>query len=301
MSGLTCQIISQTAVEYGFSAAYCFPPQPEDSAPEAVRTLVLLARDYIPGGGLVDLFYPCSNTAYHRAKEMAASLTERWGIGVFSLSNLRMKPMCHRLPAFGTGLNTLNYLEGYGSRFCLELLGLSEEIDSEPMPVYDRAHLPCAACKRCMAACPTGAITENGFIKERCIRFHMMNGKPMPEDMRRHIGRENGARGVLGCDICQRVCPANAERETLRRQEDAFTLKELLFCDKNTLARFGALYGVNYAIRNRIIAQAALAAANRKQTELIGDVRALADSPSPAVAAHAAWALQNIEEIRKNY
>lgn len=295
MSALTHQAISQLAAEHGFSAAYCFPPLPEDHAPEGARTLILLTRAYAPGGWLVDRFYPCSNGAYHQAKRLGERLASEFGVGVWALSNLRMKPICRRLPAFGTGMNTLNYLPEIGSRFCMELLGISELLDPTPMTPYPSQNLPCARCKRCMSACPTGAITEAGFIKERCIRFHMMNGKPMPEDMRPYVGAENGSKGILGCDICQRVCPANAESERSRSPEDDFSLEELLICDKAALARFADLYGKNYAIRNRILAQAILTAA-RDGEGYAPRLRALLDSPSPAVAEHAAWALKKMKK-----
>ncbi len=295
MSVLTHQTISHLAAEHGFSAAYCFMPETEDHAPEEVRTLVLLTRAYAPGGWLVDHFYPCSNAAYHQAKRMGERLAAEYGLRVWSLGNLRLKPMCRRLSAFGTGLNTLNYLPEIGSRFCMELLGLSEPIEPTPMIPYSRELLPCAECKRCMTACPTGAITEAGFIKERCIRFHMMNGKPMPEDMRPFIGASNGAKGILGCDLCQRACPANARSEKEYDTADDFTLVELLTCEKEALSRVSDLYGKNYAIRNRILAQAILAAAHA-EGELGDQLEALKASPSPAVAEHAAWVLGKMKK-----
>lgn len=301
MSALTSQTISRLAAEYGFSAAYCFAPLPEDHAPEAVRSLALLVRAYIPGGRLMDRFYPCSNAAYHQARRMAAAISEAYGIQVFPLSNLPLKPMCRRLPAFGTGRNTLNYLPAIGSRFCLELLGFSEDVGETPMQPYAVETLPCAQCMRCAAACPTGAITAQGFVRERCIRHHMLSGKPVPEKMRGLIGGKDGARGILGCDICQRVCPANAAIEKERVDTDEFQLNELLVCSSETLQRFAAFYGRNYAIRNRILAQAALAAYNMEGPAFADTLRALAGSPSAPVAEHAAWALQKIEENQKKY
>lgn len=300
MSALTSQMISRLAAEYGFSAAYCFAPLPEDHAPEAVRSLALLVRTYTPGGRLMDRFYPCSNAAYHQARRMAAAISEAYDVQVFPLSSLPLKPMCRRLPAFGTGRNTLNYLPAIGSRFCLELLGFSEDVGATPMQPYAAETLPCAQCMRCAAACPTGAITARGFVRERCIRHHMLSGKPMPEEMRVLIGSEGGARGILGCDICQRVCPANAAVEKERVDTDEFQLSELLACSSDTLQRFAALYGRNYAIRNRILAQAVLAAYNLEGSCFANILRTLISSPSAPVVEHATWAMQKIEEGQKN-
>lgn len=292
--------ISICAAEHGFSAAYCFAPVAADQAPAGVRTLVLLTRAYTPGGELVDAFYPCSNFAYHAARRMAEALRAQ-AMEVWHLSNLRMKPMCGRLPAFGRGINTLHYLPEVGSRFCLELLGLSATLEETPAAPYPADALPCAQCKRCMRACPSQAITEAGFVKEKCIRYHMLSGKPMPEEYRPWIGAAFGTRGIVGCDICQRVCPANAQMEKARAACDRFSLAELLQCNPQTLRAFGDLYGKNYAIRNRILAQAVLAAANSGEEAYLPAVEALTDSPSPLVSEHARWATKYLKKSQKIY
>lgn len=74
---------------------------------------------------------------------------------------------------------------------------------------------------------------------------------------------------MIGCDICQRVCPYNALPERERQDTDEFTLAELLACAPDTMERFATLYGRNYAIRNRVIAQALLAAANSGDTAFL--------------------------------
>ena len=87
------------------------------------------------------------------------------------------------------------------------------------------------------------------------------------------------------------VCPANAIGEAARQErEDPLPLEALLACDRDTLQRFGALYGANYTNKNRIRAQAALCAAGSHREELLPLIEALKGSPSPAVAEHAAWA-----------
>jgi len=293
-------VISRCAAELCFSAAFCVSPRAEDGAPERVKTFLLLVREYIPGGTLVDRFYPASNAAYHAAGELAARLSDLCGQSVMRLPSVRLKALCGRIPAFGQGVNTLNYLPNIGSRFCMELLGLPFAVAQETaMDAFPAEKLPCAACRRCMHACPTGAITEKGFIKERCIRFYMINGKPMPTSMRGAIGAVRGVRGIVGCDVCQLVCPENAAKEAERQEADDFTLDELLCCDQQTLQRFADLYGRNYAIRNRIIAQAILAAANTRRADLLSQLDELRGSASPAVSQHAAWAMDKLQEKEK--
>ena len=293
--------IMRYAAELGFSAAYCVAPLASDGAPPEVKTLVLLVRAYAPGGGLVDRFYPASNAAYHAARKLGERLEQALSCRAMPLPQVRLKPLCRRLAAFGSGRNTLNYLPRIGSRFCMELLGLTAELTPSPMRPYDPHFLPCSSCRRCMEACPTGAIREDGFHRERCIRHHMLSGKAMPEEMRPLIGSDRGVRGIVGCDICQRACPANAEMEKQRVSTDDFTLEELLACTPETVERFAALYGKNYAVRNRLLAQAALAAAHTGDPRYLPDLERLCESASPTVAEHARWAVEILKKTAKIY
>jgi len=293
---LTCSDIRQQAAEKGFSAAYCFTPVPEDNAPENIGTLILLVKRYDPCEGLVDAFYPASNTAYHAAKEMAMEISANTGKIAIQLSNLRLKPMCSRLPCFEQGMNTLHYHRHFGSKFCLELIGVQDVIEDEG-GCTQMHPLGCGSCKRCMEKCPTGAITPEGFRRDKCLRNYMINGKPIPEDMRHYYGVHGGAYAVIGCDVCQRACPYNA---AFKYQEgvEIFSLTELLECNDDTLKRFAELYGSNYAIKNRIIAQALLAAGNSGDVSLIPVIEKLTKSLSPTVAEHARWAITCLSKYK---
>ena len=76
---------------------------------------------------------------------------------------------------------------------------------------------------------------------------------------------------------------------------------ELLECSRETLDRFGDMYGRNYAIRNRIIAQALLAAGNSGDLQYLPIIQQLKASPSPLVSEHAAWAEEKMTKLAKNY
>ncbi len=288
------------AAEHGFSAAYCCLPHPEDGVPPEIATMVILISAYTPGGKLVDAFYPVSNRAYHQASAMAEKLARTTGRPAMRLNNVRIKPVCNRLAAFGRGMNTLNYLTHFGSRFCMELIGMAAETE-QGLAYQPGVTLACGQCKRCMRACPTGAITEEGFARAKCIRNYMFSGKAMPEAYRDLIGTEEGAMGIVGCDICQRVCPYNAQAEAERQTREAFSIEELLRCTPETLERFALLYGKNYANRNRIVAQAVLAAVNRRDEACFPLILSLQNSPSPLVAEHARWAAAKIKNLQNYY
>jgi epoxyqueuosine reductase len=64
----------------------------------------------------------------------------------------------------------------------------------------------CGSCTRCIDACPTGAITPYSVDGSRCISYLTIEHEgPIEPGFHGPIGE-----WLLGCDICQEVCPFNA-------------------------------------------------------------------------------------------
>lgn len=72
----------------------------------------------------------------------------------------------------------------------------------------------CIKCGKCLAACPTGALSIEGFQKERC-RSHITQKKGNLTDWEKEQIRQGGF--VWGCDQCTDACPVNrhAKRTTI--------------------------------------------------------------------------------------
>lgn len=64
----------------------------------------------------------------------------------------------------------------------------------------------CKDCDKCIKACPSGSILENGFDYKMCISYLTQKKELESEQEKRLINRQ-----IYGCDICQKVCPYNKE------------------------------------------------------------------------------------------
>ena len=111
------------------------------------------------------------------------------------------------------GKNTLLINPKAGSYFFLAELILDLDLSYDD-PIKDY----CGTCRRCIDACPTEAISPEGYILDgsKCISYFTIELKS--EIPASYQGKfENW---MFGCDICQEVCPWN--RFAQRHQEPEF-------------------------------------------------------------------------------
>jgi ferredoxin len=231
------------AKEYGFSECFVFPPDPFvhyerrllDGAlhhagtrligdvptvepwVNAVVALILPYRPYadsIPVSGN----YPSSNAAYHAANALMQDLRER-GVRV----ERAYVPVRELLIRNGIGMplkNGLTAILPYGTRFSVQTL-----LADLPGAAYTPPRVPekpcCEACHACERACPTRAIGKAGYAYEKCARAYM-GGEPMEDWVM------DAMTSILGCELCQRVCPYNRGIEPIDAMPDAFKLENLL-------------------------------------------------------------------------
>ncbi len=111
------------------------------------------------------------------------------------------------------GKNTLIIHPKQGSYFFLAELIIDLELAYDG-PIRDH----CGTCTRCIDACPTEAISPQGYVMDgsKCISYLTIELKEaIPEEFGGKM-----ANWAFGCDICQEVCPWN--RFAKRHQEPDF-------------------------------------------------------------------------------
>ncbi|MBN1810473.1 MAG: epoxyqueuosine reductase [Anaerolineae bacterium] len=107
------------------------------------------------------------------------------------------------------GRNNICYVDGLGSFHSPVVL-----VSDLPCPedTWQEARMleRCQTCQACLRACPTGAITAERFLlhAERCLTFRNEKPGSVPFPAWLDPAWHNC---LVGCMICQRVCPENKE------------------------------------------------------------------------------------------
>ncbi|HLH29425.1 MAG TPA: 4Fe-4S double cluster binding domain-containing protein, partial [Acidimicrobiales bacterium] len=151
----------------------------------------------------------------------------------------------HRAGLGWFGRNSLILLPGLGSRLLLGSVVTDAPLVAAPGPPAEHGS-GCGTCHRCQAACPTGALDEDGVVDaRRCLAWLLQAEGPFPADHRAALGDR-----IYGCDECQRSCPVNrlADRRRpparaepgLRSRVDV--VRMLAMDDEELLDEFGRWY-----------------------------------------------------------
>lgn len=262
-----------------------------------VRSLAVLLWPYAPcvaseGDAVwIDGYYRASNAAYHASRELEARLLAS---GVRAKANVAF-PAREAAVRAGLGVigkNGMLIHPRFGTRTVILLM--ATDIPAPERAEEERVSASCMACGRCAAACPAKAIDARGMSHpERCIRNFMMEGVVAPQALRPKMGMR-----LLGCDICQRVCPM--QPKTSPQAGLGFALDDFLTADdaafSAAIRRLAEEIGKNAARPQRVRAQAALLAGNRGSEKDLPVLRSWAQLPFEAVRVHAQWAIEQIEQ-----
>jgi epoxyqueuosine reductase len=190
------------------------------------------------------------------------------------------------------GKNTMLINRRVGSYFLLAEVITTVELEYDS-PATDH----CGTCTACLDACPTQAFPEPYVLDaRRCISYLNIELKTaIPQDLRGGMGD-----WLLGCDICQDVCPWNRSAPATRESAfharpglDPVDLLELIVMDRDA---FNERFRRNPAKRPKrrgMLRNAAIALGNAGKADVTVPVlvEVLLKEEEPLVRSHVVWAL----------
>jgi len=162
----------------------------------------------------------------------------------------------------------------------------------------------CGSCTRCLAACPTAAITAPFQLDaRRCISYLTIELKgSIPEELRSAIGNR-----IFGCDDCLAVCPWNRfaregciMKTQARAKFETPDLMELLNLDDDSFRRRFAGTPLERVKRRGLLRNVCVALGNVGNEGALGALQKAAADPEPLIAEHAGWAIAQIRARLKN-
>lgn len=190
------------------------------------------------------------------------------------------------------GKNTCLIHPRAGSYFFLGVVLTSLDL-SHDTPLPDR----CGSCTRCIEACPTQALTPYAMDASRCLAYLNIEQRgSIPEAYRSAMGNN-----VLGCDICQDVCPWN--RRAPASSDPTFQPRSGLVAP--SLAELASLTEDDYRQRFRksAVKRAKYAGLRRNIAVAMGNsgnpvfrqqLQLWTEADDAVLAEHARWALAQL-------
>lgn len=196
------------------------------------------------------------------------------------------------------GKNACIITREYGSWiFLSEILTTLELTPDEPTKWEGK----CGTCTRCIDICPTKAIKSDRSIDANlCISYLTIENRgAIPEELRSKIGN-----WLFGCDLCQDICPHNVRAQSTRVSDfqnipvgiQNISLAQILSIETDD--EFTRLFAGTPMMRTKrrgLIRNACVVAGNLRHTELLPQLKKLAESGDEMIAEHARWAVKTIQ------
>jgi epoxyqueuosine reductase len=238
-----------------------------------------------------------------RSKLLAEFVNETGGAKTRSLWYADTGPILERDFAQRAGLGFAGKHTNLISRHLGNWIFLSEiltTLELEP-DAPEKNH--CGKCSRCLAACPTNAITAPFQLDaRRCISYLTIELKgSIPIEFRRAIGDR-----IYGCDDCLAACPwnrfareGNLMKPHARKDLEQPDLIGLVSLDeKNFKSRFAAS-PILRTKRRGFLRNVCVALGNVGDASALPALEKSTHDSEPLIVEHARWAISEIEARRK--
>jgi epoxyqueuosine reductase len=238
-----------------------------------------------------------------KLKSLTEFVNELGGPDANSLWYVDTGPVLERDLAQRSGLGFIGKHTNLISRKLGNWIFLGEILTSLEVPPDAPEQNRCGSCTRCLAACPTQAITAPFELDaRRCISYLTIELKgSIPVDLRPAIGNR-----IYGCDDCLAVCPWNrfAREGSLMRAHsradlDAPELTDLLSLDEAAFKQRFAGTPILRTKRRGLLRNVCVALGNVGDGSSLPELRRASQDTEPLIAEHAQWAIEQIEARTK--
>jgi len=242
------------------------------------------------------------NVLAERLRVLTEFVNQSGGAGTRSLWYVDTGPLLERDLAQRAGLGFIGKHTNVISRRFGNWIFLAEILTTIELGPDTPAENRCGKCTRCIAACPTRAITAPFELDaRRCISYLTIELKGViPVELRPAIGNR-----IFGCDDCLAVCPWNRFARQgrmmeahVRRDLDQPDLIELLRLDE---AGFKANFAGTPLVRTKrrgLLRNVCVALGNVGDASALPALERAGIDPEPLIAEHARWAIAQITSRR---
>ncbi|MEO6463459.1 MAG: tRNA epoxyqueuosine(34) reductase QueG [Candidatus Eisenbacteria bacterium] len=272
----------------------------------AARSLVAVAWSYHrpdePDGRTAGIARYARGRDYHRAVSSRLRALARFVRtelpGVEARVAVDTGPVLERPWAELAGVGFIGKHTNLISREAGNWVLLGELLLDRNLPPDAPAVRRCGTCRRCLDACPTGAIPEPYRVDaRRCISYLTIElAAPIPLALRPLVGGR-----IFGCDDCLDACPWNrfaraADSAEVRARPGLLEtpLERWLALDAAAFARRFEGMAILRAGRGGFLRNVCVALGNRRDPASVPALAGALDDGDPLVRGAAAWALAQI-------
>ena len=194
--------------------------------------------------------------------------------------------------------NTMVISRDIGSYFFLSALLINRPLEYDAPMVVDH----CGTCTACLDACPTDAFVSPRVLDAtKCISYLTIEHRsPIATSLRPQMGQ-----WILGCDVCQEVCPWNRKPAAIGEaafqplaDHNPLSLTELFdLTDDEFRSRFRKT-PLWRPKRRGILRNAAIALGNQSNPDSMDALSKGLQDEETLVRGASAWALRQMENSR---
>ncbi len=247
--------------------------------------LVLYPYQPYPADALLSGYYPASNASFFLGNKLIRTLCDQ-GIRTERI----YVPIRELAVSNGVGIpckSGLTAFSEYGTRIIAHTFAIHlpepfsyDQENPENLPVCR------SECKICIHACPAEAINERGLSYQRCVRAYMKKNA-MPRWVM------DSMKYLLGCEICQMVCPINKHIPINPDVPPEFRLESIL---NGNIKPALEIVGKNQKSGGKLIAHAIVLAAHQKRKDLSDLIQQYLNDSREAVSCAAKYAWDILQE-----